>query len=152
MFTRSRWGLAGSAWLAVSAVVVTACSNATPAAPQSRSSTAPSSSKPVGASALHGGELNALTAAGVVDAITKAGLRAPNPLDTTAQDCARIGCTHSIVTDTLAVKSFETTGQAEQFAVPRGLFQVATIVVSFAPVLTDTERARYRAQLPMLIG
>jgi hypothetical protein len=97
--------------------------------PESSRPVGPPPSKSVGASALNGGELHALTAAGVIDAITKTGLPAPNPLDTTAQDCPRIGCTQSIVTDTVTVKSFETTGQAARFAVPRGLFQVATVVV-----------------------
>jgi hypothetical protein len=151
MLTGGQWGRVGSACLAATVVLVTACSKPMPDAPESSRPVGPPPSKSVGASALNGGELHALTAAGVIDAITKAGLPAPNPLDTTAQDCPRIGCTQSIVTDTVAVKSFDTTGQAARFAVPRGLFQVATVVVSFAPVLTEAERARYRAQLPMLV-
>jgi hypothetical protein len=151
MLAGGRWRRAGSACLAASVVLVTACSKPTPDAPQSSSSAGPPPSKPVGASALTGGESHTLTAAGVIDAITKAGLPAPNPLDTTAQDCPRIGCAQSIVTDTLAVKSFETTGQAKRFAVPRGLFQVATVVVSFAPVLMESERDRYRTQIPLLV-
>lgn len=151
MLTRAQWGRAGSACIAASSLLIPACSNAIPDASESSSSAAPPPSKSTGASALNGGELHALTAAGVIDAITKAGLPAPNPLDTTAQDCPRIGCMQSIVTDTVAVKSFETAGQAARFALPRGLFQVATVVVSFAPVLTEAERARYQAQLPMLV-
>jgi hypothetical protein len=49
------------------------------------------------------------------------------------------------------VKSFATIGQAAQYAAPRGLFQAATVVVSFAPVITEAERARYQAQLAMLV-
>jgi hypothetical protein len=151
MLARGRWRRAGSACLTASVVLVTACSKPIPDPPESSQPVGPPPSKSVGASALNGGEAHASTAAGIIDAITKVGLPAPNPLDTTAQDCPRIGCTQSIVTDTVAVKSFETTGQAQRFAVPRDLFQVATVVVSFAPVLTEAERARYQAQLPMLL-
>jgi hypothetical protein len=109
---RGRWGRVGSGCVAATVVLIAACSKPTADAPESSSSAGPPPSKSAGASALNGGELHPLTAAGVIDAITKAGLPAPNPLDTTAQDCPRSGCTQSIVTDTLAVKSFETTGQA----------------------------------------
>jgi hypothetical protein len=96
--------------------------------------------------------MRALTALGVVHRLTGAGLSAPNPLDTTAHDCPAIGCDQSIVTDTLRVKSFPTTAQAERYALPRGLYQVETVVVAFAPPLSEAERARYRAEIQKLVG
>ncbi len=149
---QSRRGRVGLACLAAGALLIPACSNVMPAAREPSSSAAPLPSKSTGASALRGGELHTLTAAGVIDAMSKAGLPAPNPLETTRRECPAIGCSQSIVTDTVAVKSFETIGEAERFAVSRGLFQVGAVVLSFAPVLTEAERARYRAQLPMLVG
>lgn len=93
-----------------------------------------------------------MTAAVIVEGLTKAGLAAPNPRDTTAQDCAQIGCDQSIVTDTVSVKSSGTTGQAELYAVPQGLYQVATVVVSFAPTVAESEQARYWAQIKKLVA
>jgi hypothetical protein len=91
IITRARWGRAGSVCLAASTLLIPACANATPDGPESSQPAGPTPSKSAGASALNGGEPHALTAAGVIDAITKAGMSAPNPLDTTAQDCPRIG-------------------------------------------------------------
>jgi hypothetical protein len=93
----------------------------------------------------------ALTAVGIVNEITKAGLAAPNPRDATAQDCPLVGCDQSIVTDTVSVKSFATTGQAELYAAPGGLYQVETIVVSFAPAIPEPERSRYRTEIQKLV-
>lgn len=95
--------------------------------------------------------MRAFSARGLVNALNTAGFSAPNPLDTTVQECSTIGCDQSVVTDTLKVKSFETTAQAERYAVPRSLFQVETLVVSFAPVLPASEQARYRAEIQKLV-
>lgn len=92
-----------------------------------------------------------MTALGVVDAITHAGLPAPNPRDATAQDCGDIGCVQSIVTDTVSVKSFATTGKAEQYSVPNGLYQAETIVVSFAPTVPQSEQDRYQMEIQKLV-
>ena len=62
------------------------------------------------------------------------------------------GCDQSIVTDTLRVKSFPTTGRAEIYAKDRGLDQVETVVVSFAPPIPQAERDRYWAQIQKLVG
>ena len=87
----------------------------------------------------------------LVEALDRSGLPAPNPLDTTAAECRSTPCLQSIVTDTVRIKSFATTGQAQTFAADRKLFQVATIVVAFAPPLTAEEQQRYRAAIPGLI-
>jgi hypothetical protein len=50
---------------------------------------------------MRGGELGALTARGLVDALAKAGFAVGNPLDATAQECPAAGCDQSMVTDTL---------------------------------------------------
>jgi hypothetical protein len=95
--------------------------------------------------------MRALSARGLVNALNTAGFSAPNPLNTTVQECPVIGCDQSVVTDTLKVKSFQTTAQAERYAVLRGLFQVETLVVTFAPVLPESEQARYRAEIQRLV-
>ncbi len=105
----------------------------------------------VGAAAPRGGELHALTALGLVDAIAGAGLAAPNPRDETTQDCGDIGCVQSIVTDTVSVKSFATTGRAELYAMPNGLYQQETIVVSFAPNVPEAEQTRYLTEIQKFV-
>lgn len=95
--------------------------------------------------------MHPLSARGLVNALNIAGFAAPNPLNTTVQECPVIGCDQSVVTDTLKVKSFETTAHAVRFAVPRALFQVERLVVTFAPVLRESEQARYRAEIRKLV-
>ena len=104
-----------------------------------------------GATAMRGGELGALTARGLVDALDKTGFAVPNPLDTTAQECPAAGCNQSIVTDTLRVKSFSTTARAQTYAGNHGLFQVETIVVAFAAPVSQAEQDRYRRQIQILM-
>lgn len=89
-------------------------------------------------------------ATAVVDAIVKAGFSAPNPRDTTEQDCGAIGCDQSVVTGTVTVRSFGTTGRAEIYAKPLGLDQVLNLVVSFAPTVSAAEQARYWAEIQKL--
>lgn len=92
------------------------------------------------------------TAHDVVDELVKSGFEAPNPQDTTTQECAVAGCDQSIVTDIFRVKSFPTTGRAELYAKDRGLHQVETIVVSFAPPIPLAEQDRYWAEIEKLVG
>lgn len=95
--------------------------------------------------------MNALTARGVVDALNRTGFTAPNPLDTTAQECPAAGCDQSIVTDTLRVKSFATTARAQSYAGDKGLYQVETIVVAFAPPISKADQGRYWAHIQALV-
>ena len=117
-------------------------------APATSSPTAPS---PLAAGATSGGELDALTARGVVDALSRRGFAVPNPLDTTAQECPAAGCDESVVTDTLRVKSFPTTAAAQKYAAANGLRQVQTIVVAFAPPIPPAEQDLYWAQVEVLV-
>ncbi len=103
------------------------------------------------AGATRGGELLVPSARGIVDQLAKLGFEAPNPMDTTAQECPVAGCSQSIVTDTLRVKSFTSTGKAESYAKERGLDQVATIVVSFAPPVSPSDQDRYWAEVQRLV-
>ena len=103
------------------------------------------------ATATRGGELDALSARGVVNALVQAGFQAPNAVDATARECPASACEQSVVTDTVRVKSFGTTALAQDFAASRDLFQLETIVVEFAPQLSELDRARYRAELEVLI-
>lgn len=125
--------------LAVAAAASLVACSPTSTAPQSNSSDRRQS------------ELGAITPRRLVDELEHAGLPAPNPMDTTAAECRSTPCLQSIVTDTVRIKSFSTTAQAQIFAADRGLFQVATVVVSFAPPLTPAEQQRYRAAIPELI-
>jgi hypothetical protein len=132
------------------ALFVGGCASRIPGypAPAVSSAAAPS---PVAAGATRAGELNALTARGVVDALAGEGFAVPNPLDTTAQECPAAGCDQSIVTDTLRVKSFPTTAAAQTYAEDSGLQQVQTIVVRFAPPVPKADRDRYWAQIQALV-
>ena len=129
--------------------LLSGCSSRPPAYPgPATSAAAPASA---GATAMRGGELGALTARGLVDALDKTGFAVPNPLDTTAQECPSAGCNQSIVTDTLRVKSFSTTSRAQTYAGSHGLFQVETIVVAFAAPVSQAEQDRYRTQIQILV-
>jgi hypothetical protein len=87
----------------------------------------------------------------VVNKIVRAGFSAPNARDTTAQDCGEIGCDQSVVTDTVTVRSFGTTGRAEIYAKPLGLDQVLNLVVTFAPSVSPTEQSRYWVGIQKLV-
>lgn len=127
-----------------------ACSSKLPGYPPPASS-AVAQSTTLSATATRGGELGALSARGVVNALVQAGLSAPNPVDATAQECVASGCQQSVVTDTVRVKSFATTAKAQDYAASHNLFQLETIVVEFAPPLSEQDRARYRAELEVLV-
>jgi hypothetical protein len=131
--------------------LASACASHPPGYPTPAS---PQAARPsdLAATATRGGELNALTARGVVNALNRTGFAAAKPVDTTAQECPAAGCDQSIVTDTLRVKSFQTTARAQAYAGDHGLDQVETIVVAFAPPVPKAEQARYWAQIQSLVG
>ena len=134
----------------VTGCLVSACSSPLPGYPSPATSSVAGPSS-LAATATRGGELNALTARGVVDALNRTGFLAPNPVDTTAQECPAAGCEQSIVTDTLRVKSYAATARAQAYAADHDLFQVQTVVVAFAPPVSESERTRYRAQIQALV-
>jgi hypothetical protein len=131
-------------------VVLSGCSTPPPTArgPEALPASLPTAS--AGASESRGGELQSLSAQGILDAITKAGFAAPDPRDATARDCGDIGCTQSIVTGTVSVISFPSTSRAELYAIPRGLDQVGTVVVSFASTVPTSEQSRYWLEIQHL--
>ncbi|MGE2690444.1 hypothetical protein [Mycolicibacterium pulveris] len=108
-------------------------------------------SQPLGASTERGGAAPELTADDVIRALTRAGLTAPHPLDTTAQECGLAQCEQSVVTDTLRVKSFATPAQAMRYAVPRGFKHVGPVSVSFPPHMPQAERQRYWSVITALV-
>lgn len=122
------------------------CSVDAPADPAVRTDNASAA-----ASAVRGGELNALTARGVVEALDRKGFPVAHPVDTTKYECPDAGCDQSIVTDSMRVKSFPSTGRAQQYAAERRLFQVGTIVVAFAPPIPPAERDRFQGQIQLLV-
>jgi hypothetical protein len=135
--------------LTAAVVLMSACASQ-PAAPAGTTS-APAAAVPAGALPDRQGEMAELTAKGLVDALNQAGFAAPNPVNATAQDCPAIGCVQSVVTDTLRARSFATTGQAEIYARDHDLFQVTTIVVTFAPPMTPADQDRYQAEIKKLV-
>jgi hypothetical protein len=116
-------------------------------APANEAPLAPASAVSASALPARQGELGGLTAKGLIDALNQAGFAAPNPVNATTQDCPTAGCDQSVVTDTVSVKSFATTGKAEIYAKDLGLFQVTTLVVSFAPPMSPVDQDRYRAEI-----
>jgi hypothetical protein len=130
------------------AFLVTSCSSRPPGYPAAATSAQAGAS--VAATATRAGELGSLTAHGIVAALQSSGFAAPNPVDTTAQECPTAGCDQSVVTDTLRVKSFSSTAAAQSYAADNGLFQTGTIVVAFAPPVTPADQDRYRRQIAVL--
>ena len=55
------------------------------------------------------------------------------------------------MSNTLRVTSFSTTSRAQTYAGDHGLFQVETIVVAFAALVSQAERDRYRSQIQTLV-
>lgn len=108
-------------------------------------------SQPLGASTERNAPAQALTAEEVIRALRRAGLAAPHPVDTTAQECDLAQCAQSVVTDTLRVKSFATPAQATQYAVPRGLKHVGPVTVSFPPHMPQAERQKYWSVIAALV-
>lgn len=93
--------------------------------------------------AVGGGGRSNVSAWDVVRALSHAGLRADNALDTTAQECPGAGCDQAVVTDELRVKSFDGPSRAHSYASARGLEWVGSIVVAFAPPMPPPEREAY---------
>jgi hypothetical protein len=126
----------------IMAVGLTACSTGhAPAASPTPAQTASA------APALRSGPLGALTAHGVVQALSQAGLPVSHPVDTTAQDCPSAGCEQSVNTDQFGVKSFATSGQAERYAGTRRLPAVQTVVMDFPSTVPTADQQRYWRQV-----
>jgi hypothetical protein len=102
-----------------------------------------------GASPMRAGTLH--RAWDVVRALSRSGLAVPNALDTTAQECAAVGCDQAVVTDTLRVKSFADSSQARRYAAAHGLDCISTIVVSFAPPVEAADRERYLDEIESVV-
>lgn len=134
----------------VAGCLLCSCSSKLPGYPAPASSS-PGAPSPLASTMTRDGEFGALSARGVVDALSKTGFAVPKPVDTTAQECPDAGCDQSVVTDTLRVKSFPTTARAQGFALDHGLRQVETVVVEFAPPLTQADQDRYWAQIQALV-
>ncbi len=122
---------------------------APPAGPPPATSSA--DSQPLGASTDGAAPAPALSADDVIRALTRAGLAAPHPVDTTAQECDAAQCEQSVVTDTLRVKSFASPVRAMQYAVPRGIKHVGPVTVSFPPHMPQAEQQRYWSVITALV-
>jgi hypothetical protein len=122
--------LAGVA-VGASAVVLAACGHAEPTTPN----TAPPANP---------GRLNGVSASQLVDAITKAGLPAPNARDVTAPNCQQARCIQEIDTDTVSILKFPGTGPAQLYeGAMANVYQVEDLVLVFAPAVTADSRRDY---------
>lgn len=135
----------------ICSLLVAGCSGSPTTLESSAPTTAPGTTQSDGELPTRQGELGALSAKGLVDALNREGLPAPNPTDTTARECPAAGCLQSIVTDNLRVKSFASTGQAQIYAAERNLYQVTTVVVDFAPPMTESQQTRYEEAIQRLV-
>jgi hypothetical protein len=138
------------------AVLVTAsvcgCGSPATAPPSTQPGVSRPQGTPLASSGARGGERSQQTAWSVVRALSRAGLAATNPLDTTAQECPSAGCRESVVTDQLRVKSFASASQASRYAAAHDLQSSGPIVVSFAPPLPANAREKYWAAVVRFTG
>ena len=134
------------------AACVCGCGGTTVGPPPASSDTSTQHGTPLASSGTRGGARSKQTAWGVVHALSRAGFAATNPLDTTAQECPSAGCQESVVTDQLRVKSYASPSSASRYATAHGLKCIGTIVVSFAPPLSASEREKYWTEVVRLAG
>jgi hypothetical protein len=96
--------------------------------------------------------LNPLTAGELLASMTNAGLAAPNPRDVTQRDCPALGCANKVETDTVSVIKFPSSGKAQLYAGSvHQVFQIADIVLTFAPSVPVTQRIEYEAAIERAI-
>ncbi|MBI3690249.1 MAG: hypothetical protein HY239_06205 [Mycolicibacterium aromaticivorans] len=88
--------------------------------------------------------LNDASVGSVLSAITKSGLPAANPHDSTASRCPEAGCVQATDTDTVYILKFPSTGRAELYAaaVP-DMLQIEDVVMVFATTVTSQQKAAY---------
>lgn len=98
------------------------------------------------------GELGALTAHGVVEALADAGFATSHPVDSTAQECPTVQCDQSVTTDRFRITSFRSTAEAQRYAAAHGFDQVGTVVVAFSPAVPEAERTRYWTEIVRVAG
>ncbi len=81
----------------------------------------------------------------LVDALTHAGLKVPNPHDVTATACPSVGCIQEVDSDTVDIMKFPDTRRAELYIGNHpGVFQVADVVVRFPGVTDPARREDYQ--------
>ena len=134
-----KWLVSATAVIAVAGCA--GCGGHEPIGSPSAASSIPTAAP--GVSSLGQQHRKSMSALAVVQGLSRRGFLVPNPLDTTTLECRSGGCTQSIVTDTLRVKSFSTVADAARYANTHGLSWSGNVVVSFAPPLTPAERSRY---------
>jgi hypothetical protein len=100
----------------------------------------------------HGGQAEG-PAAGVVSAITGAGLAMPNARDVTDRDCPQIDCASKVETDTVTVTKFPTPGKAAIYAATlKRLFQIEDIVLTFSAAVTPEQQGLYENAVTRALG
>jgi ABC-type uncharacterized transport system auxiliary subunit len=80
----------------------------------------------------------------LVKALTAAGLAVPNPRDVTAQRCAEIHCAGAVDADTVSIRIFSASRDAQLYeATLSSGYQIGDVVVEFAPTLDAAQRTSY---------
>lgn len=88
----------------------------------------------------------------IVASVARAGLPVPNPRDVTSQECPRIGCIHKVNTDTISLMRFPNPGTAQLYAGDtQHRFQVADLVMTFAPAVTKNEQLKYEVAVKAVV-
>ncbi|MBV9088360.1 MAG: hypothetical protein JO044_00405 [Mycobacteriaceae bacterium] len=87
---------------------------------------------------------NNRSAADLIAAIEGSGLPAPNARNGTTSECPAVGCTDKVDTDTVSIMKFPTTGKAELYAgATQHCFQIADVVLTFAPTVSPNQQRQY---------
>ncbi len=126
---------------AVAVIFVSACAASGP--PRSGPST----------SATAFAVLNALSAMDVVGTIHSAGLPTPNPIDVTADKCAKLGCVGEVDCDTVSILKFDQSGAAQRYAgTISHSYQIEDIVLIFAPTVSANQKQAYERVVQLAVA
>jgi hypothetical protein len=80
----------------------------------------------------------------LVNVLTAAGLAVPNPRDVTAQRCAEIHCAGAVDADTVSIRIFSASRDAQLYEASLSSgYQLGDVVLEFAPTLDAAQRTSY---------
>jgi hypothetical protein len=80
----------------------------------------------------------------IVGTIHSAGLPTPNPIDVTADKCAKLGCVGEVDSDTVSILTFDRSGAAQRYAgTISNSYQIEDIVLIFAATVSAHQKQAY---------